>query len=178
MGIFGEAYTSTYNNLAWSGGLRPAVEYSIYPYREVNRREFTLAYHVGPEVVHYFDETIYGKTSELLVRESIEMRLEFTQTWGTARLIAGGSHYLNDTSKYSLDLSGRISVRLYRGLSMSANFGIDRIRDQLSLPKGDATLEEVLLRVRRLETSFELSASLGISYTFGSIYNNIVNTRL
>ncbi|MDZ7341730.1 MAG: hypothetical protein ONB27_10280 [candidate division KSB1 bacterium] len=46
-----------------------------------------------------------------------------------------------------------------------------------ALPLAGATLEEVLLRQRQLETSYNYWTSIGLSYTFGSIYNNIVNPR-
>jgi len=35
----------------------------------------------------------------------------------------------------------------------------------------------VLLRLRELETQFEYFTSFGLTYTFGSIYNNVVNPR-
>jgi len=40
-----------------------------------------------------------------------------------------------------------------------------------------ASLEEILLRRRELETSYYYYFSIGLSYTFGSIYNNVVNPR-
>jgi hypothetical protein len=55
---------------------------------------------------------------------------------------------------------------------------VSYVRDQLYLPAGDATEEEVLLRLRQLETSYFYQVSFGVSYTFGSIYNSVVNPRL
>jgi hypothetical protein len=52
-----------------------------------------------------------------------------------------------------------------------------KIRNQISLPKGTASLEEVLLQRRQLETGYQFWGSFGVSYSFGSIYNNIVNPR-
>jgi len=51
------------------------------------------------------------------------------------------------------------------------------IHDQLGLVKGGVSAEEVLLRRRELETQYSYYASIGFSYTFGSIYNNVVNPR-
>ena len=42
----------------------------------------------------------------------------------------------------------------------------------------DASDDEVLTRTRALATSFRLSGSIGLNFTFGSIYNSIVNPRL
>jgi hypothetical protein len=52
-----------------------------------------------------------------------------------------------------------------------------RINDQLYLPAEGATDEEILLRRRQLATSYRYRLSIGASYTFGSIFNNVVNTR-
>jgi hypothetical protein len=51
------------------------------------------------------------------------------------------------------------------------------IHDQLSLPKEDIATEEILLQRKQLATQYQYWASIGFSYTFGSIYNNIVNPR-
>jgi len=64
------------------------------------------------------------------------------------------------------------------GLSLFSSFNVEFIQDQLFLPAGSASLDEVLLRRRALATSYQLDASFGLAYTFGSIYNNVVNTRL
>ena len=51
------------------------------------------------------------------------------------------------------------------------------MRDQLSLPRSSATDQEILLQRRELATEYQYSLSVGVSYTFGSIYNNVVNPR-
>jgi hypothetical protein len=53
-----------------------------------------------------------------------------------------------------------------------------RVNDQLYLARGDATEAEVLTRQRALATAFRLNGSVGLTFTFGSIYNSIVNPRL
>lgn len=158
--------------------LAPAVEYSVFPYAEVHRRELTLSYFLGVEATDYAEPTIFDETAETLLRQSLRLDLRTRQPWGSARVGAEAAHYFHDWSHHRLSLFGRIDVRLFRGLALGAFINWERVRDQLYLPKGDATLEEILLSQRSLATSYELSGSLGFSYTFGSIYNNIVNTRL
>jgi hypothetical protein len=58
---------------------------------------------------------------------------------------------------------------------MFGNYGW--IRDQLYLPGGDYTEAEILLRQRAVATSFSYFTSFGVSYRFGSIFNNVVNPR-
>lgn len=49
--------------------------------------------------------------------------------------------------------------------------------DQLFLPRRGASLEDILLERTRLATSYRGSANVGLSYTFGSIFTNVVNPR-
>ena len=47
----------------------------------------------------------------------------------------------------------------------------------LSLAKSSLTAEEVYQQRRELAKSYSYYGSFGFSYTFGSIFNNIVNSR-
>jgi len=51
------------------------------------------------------------------------------------------------------------------------------VHNQISLPRGEASLEDVLLRRKMQATEYQFSTSFGLTYTFGSIYNNVVNPR-
>ena len=74
-------------------------------------------------------------------------------------------------------VSGDLEFRITRGLSIDTNGSISQVRDQLYIPARDLTDEEVLLQRRALETNYRWSFSFGITYQFGSIYNNVVNPR-
>jgi len=52
------------------------------------------------------------------------------------------------------------------------------IRDQLFLPKGNSSLEEILLERKAIATDYAIDFRFGVAYTFGSVFNSIVNTRL
>ncbi len=52
------------------------------------------------------------------------------------------------------------------------------IRDQLSLPKKEATEEDVLLSIKQLATQYDYRFSIGFRYRFGSELSNIVNPRM
>ena len=51
------------------------------------------------------------------------------------------------------------------------------IRDDLSLRKGRADVADVLTRVQRLATDYDINTRIGFRYTFGSIFSNVVNPR-
>jgi hypothetical protein len=88
-----------------------------------------------------------------------------------------GSSYLDDWSQNRLILEGGMHLRVVRGLDLNFNAFYARVRDQLSLAKAGATDDEVLLQLKQLKTSYEFFGSIGLSYTFGSKFNNVVNPR-
>jgi hypothetical protein len=67
---------------------------------------------------------------------------------------------------------------VFKGLSVRASGSLDIIHDQLYLPRGEGSLEDLLLQQKQLATTYQYEASIGFSYTFGSIFSNVVNTRL
>ena len=52
------------------------------------------------------------------------------------------------------------------------------VRDQIGLRASDATDGEILTRQFELATGSSYYASVGLSYSFGSIFNQVVNPRL
>jgi hypothetical protein len=87
------------------------------------------------------------------------------------------SSFLDDFSQNSIEFSGDLSVRLFRGLRVDFGGGFERIRDQISLPAGGLTEEEILLRQRERASDYRFYVEMGLSYQFGSIFNNVVNNR-
>jgi hypothetical protein len=80
--------------------------------------------------------------------------------------------------KYSLKLDVELAFRISSGLEFVLESRIESIHDQIYLPRGDATIDEILLKRRQLATTYDIGLELGFRYTFGSIYNNIINERL
>ncbi len=177
IGVFGDLFSSTFSNIRMRYRVRPGIEYSVFPYRIAARRQLTFAYLVGGSRVAYNDTTLFGKISEVLPEHGLDAFYEITQPWGQIDIGVRGAQYLHDLSKYSVNFGGDVDIRLTRGLSIDFGGRITLVHDQLYLPKGDASLEEVLLRRRQLATNFDMGFSAGIRYRIGSIYNNVVNTR-
>ncbi|MDW3646861.1 MAG: hypothetical protein R8P61_07360 [Bacteroidia bacterium] len=178
MGVFSGVSHNTYDNRDFSTYIMPAIEFSFFPYSEVIRKEVTAAYRVGYVFNDYLEETIYIKDQEHLFRQTLALTARFNQDWGRVWSTIEASSFMHDFSKRSLEMDGNISFRVFRGLSVRVSAEFELINDQLSLPRRDATVEEILLRQRQLATNFDLGLGLGISYTFGSMFNNVVNTRL
>ena len=173
-----EAEADTYSNMDLYLTLAPAVEFNLFPYSESTRRQLRFLYKLGFNRANYMEETIYDKTEQTLFNQSLTAALEIREPWGSASTSLEGSHYLHDFNKYRIVLRGSVSFRVIKGLSLSVRGRYERIHDQLSLPKGDASLDEVLLRRRELATDYNFSFSVGVRYTFGSVYSNVVNPRM
>jgi hypothetical protein len=177
VGGFISLNSSSYRNIDFSMAPSPAVEYNFFPYSESTRRQLRCLYRIGYSFRNYKEETIFDKTTENLFYESLSLTLELKETWGTISTSLEGSHFFHDFSKNRLALSGDLSLRLIKGLSLNVFGTYSRIHDQLSLPKGGATFEEILLQRKELATEYSYFAYIGLSYTFGSIYSNVVNPR-
>lgn len=176
-GFDGQLQSSTFGNTSLSVQAAPAIEYNLFPWREYATRQLRMQYQVGVEYVEYDEITVFEKLEETLWRHEFSVNLDQRQPWGTMRAGFDFGQYLHDTSKYRIEVDGNVNIRITRGLSVNANANASRIRDQLSLPLGDATDEEVYLRIRELQSGYEVRFSFGITYSFGSIFNNIVNPR-
>ncbi|HEY3287198.1 MAG TPA: hypothetical protein VGJ96_08770 [Gemmatimonadaceae bacterium] len=154
-----------------------AFEYNLFPYKEATRRELVVRYGVGAVGYWYADTTIFDRVRETLPRQSLEIEYRTREPWGSASVSAQHRNFLTDASKRTTELSAGMSVRLFKGFSVNVNGGYEWIRDQVYLPKGEQDAVDVLLRRRALLSGFQYNMRLGVSYTFGSIYNNVVNPR-
>ena len=177
IGSWIEASSSTYSNIDSHYMVAPALEYNFFPYSESTRRQLRCLYRVGFHSVNYIEETIFNKSKENLFNESLTLSLEIREPWGSASTSLEGSHYFHDFSKNRLELRGFLSFQIFRGFSINLMGRYDRVRDQLSLPIEGASLDEILLQRKELATNYEYSIDIGFSYTFGSVYSNVVNPR-
>lgn len=171
------ANSSVYSNIDLSVSIKPALEYDIYPYSESTRRQLRIMYGIGYQYFNYHDTTIYNRTYENLGIQSLSAAYRVVEKWGSVNISMNWSNYLHDWSKNHLGMYGSINLRIAKGLSFNIGGGASLIHDQLSLEKGGATYEEILLRRKEIATQYNYFFDFGLSYTFGSIYNNAVNPR-
>ncbi len=177
LGASAEAASQVFRNqdLRVEGGA--AIEYNLFPYTEATRRELVVRYGVGAVGYWYADTTIFDQIRESMPRQYLELEYRTREPWGSANVSAQHRNFLTDASKRTTELNAGFSVRLFRGFSVNANGGYEWIRDQVYLPRGKRNAVDVLLRRRALLSGFQYQMRLGVGYTFGSIYNNVVNPR-
>lgn len=176
-GIFGTYLTNNGQNIHHNIVLSPGIEYSLFPYEVATRKAITFTYQLGYGYHDYYEETIYGKMEENLFDHQFKGVVNILQPWGNIETGFVGSQYLHNLAHYRVELYGQTSVRLFEGFSLSFQIEYSVVRDQLGLPKGEASLEDVLLKQRELATDYSFGGSIAITYTFGSKFTNIVNTR-
>ena len=168
---------SSYNNENFKFSFMPGIEYDVFPYSESTRRQLRILYTAGFTYVNYIDTTIYDKMKENLWSHSISASYEVVQKWGNIDVSIGYSNYFYDWKKNNLYVQGFLDLRITKGLSINLGGSASLIHDQLGLLKRDIPVDQILLRRQQLATQYSYFASFGLTYTFGSIYNNVVNPR-
>ncbi len=168
---------STFSNYKARAFIRPAIEYNIFPYKDVNNKFFTLRYGVDVTSNRYFDTTLYFKTQETLPGQQLDISLTYNQKWGTVNLSSSYHAYLNKMKYYNVGVGGGVNVRISGGLSFNVFLFGNILRDQIYLLKGQTSAQDILTRQRQLATNFSFFSFFGISYRFGSKLNNFINPR-
>lgn len=177
LGVAGTARGARPDNLDLLLRLAPAIEYDLFPYAQAHRRRLILQYSFGINHADYVEETVYDKFKETRLDHRLSVEYRTQQPWGGASLTGTAEAYANALSQNRLGIEGSLSIRLAKGLGLEVEGSYSKVKNQISLPKGDATDEEIFLELRERATNYRAGIAVGISYTFGSFLNTIVNSR-
>jgi hypothetical protein len=175
-------YQAGYSRSSFSNNKRrltfnTGFEFSVFPYKEVNTKFWTFSWVADIRQNLYFDTTLYDKTEEILLGHEIKSNMSFNQKWGTLAIGASYHNYFHDWNLYRLSCNAEINIRITGGLSFNMYTYAELTRDQIFLPKGGATSQEVLTRRRQLASGYNIYSYFGLNYRFGSKLNNFVNPR-
>lgn len=177
-GFRAKAIRSTFIYTDFMAGIGPAIEYNFLPYSEATRKQFTINYTIGPQYWNYADTTfLYEVLEDFMWQHRIDIATEFVEKWGRIRFSSRFANYLHDFSLYNISLASSIGLRIVKGLEFNIGGYYQFINDQHYLPKQEPTDLDVYTRRRQLPTKFRAGVNFSISYTFGSIYSNVVNPR-
>ncbi len=176
-GVFGNLGTSTYSNYDLFWRLRPAIEYNFFKYSESAKKQLILSYRNGLYSNKYIESSVFGEDEELLFQHSLLLGGSFRQEWGNINGEASFNQFLHDGSLKSFGFYLGANIRVFKGFNFNVGGNYRITRDQINLPAGDVTLEELLLQQQQLQSGYNYFVSVGFSYQFGSIYNSIVNPR-
>ncbi|HKS06601.1 MAG TPA: hypothetical protein VJR92_09845 [Gemmatimonadaceae bacterium] len=176
-GITTGARSSKFENYSLSLDGTAAIEYDLFPYKESTRRQLIFRYGVGVRSFDYDSITVYGKQKETRPMHQLTIAGEARQKWGSLSIGLNGNQYLDEFSQRRASLSGGVNWRIVRGLEFNIDGYYEVVRDQLNIPRGELTDDDILIRLRQLQSGYSYFTSFGLSYTFGSIFNNVVNPR-
>lgn len=164
-------------NQKFAARVSPAIEYNYFPWQEATRRQLTALYYVGPNYYQYYRRTIFDREEETRFNHTLLLSLNQRQKWGNTNLTLEGAQYLHDLNRNHVTLSGFVDLRLGRGFSLNVRGSASRVRDQIYIAGAALSESDILTQRQQLQTNFRYNFNVGMGYTFGSIYNTIVNQR-
>ncbi|MBT8303194.1 MAG: hypothetical protein KJP09_01900 [Bacteroidia bacterium] len=176
-GAFARMGSSTFSNRDFFWNFKPAIEYNFFKYNESAKKQLTLGYRIGVVYNDYIERTVFGMEKETLWEHNLSLGGRINEKWGNLFAQIEFDQFLDDTTLNSLEFSLGMNIRLFKGFSFNINGNYEITRNQINLPAGDLSLEELLLQQQQLQSGYNYFISLGFSYSFGSIYNSIVNPR-
>ena len=176
-GIYVHAGSSTYNNKDVYFSFRPAVEYNFFKYSESAKKQLIISYQIGRKYNKYTETTIFNKDSETLWEHKILLGGSVKQKWGNIFAEISFEQFLHDTALKEISFFVGTSIRLFKGFNFNVNAGYDITNNQIELAAGNVSLEELLLQQQQLKSGYNYFFNMGLSYSFGSIYNTVVNPR-
>jgi hypothetical protein len=168
---------STFSNQKLYSRVSPGIEFDVFPYAESSRRSLTFSYTVGVAHYKYRNVTVFDKLSENVLQHGLNVSFGMRQPWGQVGAFSSFNQQLNHLDRNRFSVSGNANVRLVKSLTLNFNANYTRIRDQFTLEKGQASEEEVLLRLRQLATGYRYNFNIGFGYAFGALSNTTVNPR-
>lgn len=176
-GLFGGMQESTYRNYDLSIWVKPAIEYNFFDYKQSFKKQLVISYRLGGIQNDYIETTIFNKDKEFLWEHSLNLGGAVQQKWGNLSGEISYRSYLHDTSLKAFSFDLGTNFRLFKGLSLSLNGSYDITDNQINLVGGDLSLEELLLAQKQSQSGYQYSFRFGLNYSFGSMYNTIVNPR-
>lgn len=180
---WGLGYQAAYSNNTFANNKRrlygkAGIEFSIFPYKDVNTRFFTISYGLDVRANTYYDTTIYFKTAETLFGQIAQANIAFNQKWGTFSSTISYNSFFKDPALNNLSANVNFNIRITGGLSFYVYATGARVYDQVYLVKGKASEQDVLTRRRQLASEYNFSSGAGLNFRFGSKLNNFVNPRM
>jgi hypothetical protein len=168
---------NTFSNIKSRKYFRPAIEYAVFPYSEVNNKFFTINYGIDVRHNTYYDTTLYSKKAEMLWGQKAQAYLSLKQKWGSINSGLTYSSFFTNRHFNNLALSINVNVRITGGLSFYFYSRAALVRDQVYLVKGKASEQDILTKRRQLASDYNFYSGIGLNFRFGSILNNFVNPR-
>jgi hypothetical protein len=174
-GLMTNAGFNEFNNTELFWRAAPVIEYNFFPWKQATSRQIAIAYGVGPRYFRWKEPTIFSRSSEWRMQQELVVGSDVRQSWGNVNASVRYASFIPDLKKWNLSLNGQTSLNLVKGLSFNLGGGASLIRDQIFLAAQGQTPEQILTQRRALASDFSIFMFTGLSYSFGSIYNDFFN---
>ena len=177
VGFFVNGGNSLYSNRAFYYSVKPGVEYNLFDYKESEKKAIFVGYKVGAVFNRYYEETVFEQTEELLWQHNLELGALIVEKWGNISGSVAYRSFLHDSALNGFDVSMNTNIKVFKGFSIDfwGSYGLSH--DQINIRAGGSSKEDLLLQQKQLKSGYNYYGGVGLSYTFGSIYNTIVNPR-
>jgi hypothetical protein len=176
-GFFTGISQSLYSNYKISTYLKTGLEYDIFPYKVSSTKSIVFGAKLGANYYKYYEKTVYNKLNEFLWKADLSISGSVVKKWGSLNLTTYYSTYLHNAKLNSFGFNAGTNIRIVKGLNFRINGAYSVTHNKINIAGGDLSLEETLLQQKELQSGYNYYASVGLSYSFGSIYNTIVNPR-
>ena len=177
VGYSTDFFSSTVTNMRSNISFSPAIEYNIFPYVESTKRQFRFNYKAGIQHVDYVNVTYRNQMNDLFLSQSFSARYRLVKNWGNVGVGVGLKHLFDQEHFFNVNFSPSISWNIFKGFNFNVQGNYSIVRDQFFLKMEDVSSEEILTGQIQLKSAYNFFVFMGISYSFGSIYNNVVNVR-
>ena len=178
VGAVTNAGFSEFTNTQFVWRAAPVIEYNLFPWSQATSKQVAISYGVGPRYFRWKEPTIFGRSNEWRMQQELVLGSDVRQSWGSINATVRYASYIPDLRQWNLGLNGQTNLNLVKGLSFNIGGGASLIRDQIFLAAQNQTPEQILTQRRALASNFNVFVFTGLSYSFGSIYNSVVNPRL
>ncbi|MES3033571.1 MAG: hypothetical protein V4813_06190 [Gemmatimonadota bacterium] len=167
-----------FNNTKLFWRAAPVIEYNLFPWKQATSQQIAISYGVGPRYFRWTQPTIFGRSSEWRAQQELVVGSDIRKSWGSVNVSSRYASFIPDVKKWNLSINGQTNLNLVKGLSFNFGGGASLIRDQIFLAAEGQTPEQILTQQRALASNYSVFVFTGLSYSFGSIYNSVVNPRL
>ncbi|WP_066757993.1 hypothetical protein [Crocinitomix algicola] len=176
-GFFGSAGNSLFSNYNLYLSGKTGIEFDFFKYSESFNKQAIIAYNIGARYNDYYDTTVFNQLSENLAFHEVTIGGKVKQNWGNLSSTITYQNYLHDFNLNSVSLWMNVKVRLFKGFSWRLNGSFNIRQNQVNIARQNASIEDVLLQQQELGSNYSYWMNTGINYSFGSMYNSVVNPR-
>ncbi len=166
---------SLFSNFRLRSTYKPSFEISFFKYEDYNSKRLNFLFEPSISYNSYYDTTIYFKTEEWVLGQNLSLIGSSTQKWGSVNAGIFWRNLYTDFSKNSLSFMGSVSLKVANGININFFGQYEFVRNQINLRKENATLADILVKNRELRSAYNYMMGVGLSYTFGSKTNNVIN---